>query len=190
MIAVMWDVTSCRLADKYWRFRGTLCPHFQIRKISWMGRKVSVTASLSSSPPYPVSTLRMEVAHSSESPVFIYQSVWHHIPDGSYNVVLCGKKIWYIEDDNCTLSWSANSVFNLLVPELNFRCNLQNPWFKLQDLFFLASHIKQSKRKKPPQHCTRMAIIGWHTPYVIQGLQHAPCDAVFILPKGWKHFNH
>ena len=36
-----------------------------------------------------MSTLRMEVAHSSESSVFIYQSVWHHIPEGSYNV-LCG----------------------------------------------------------------------------------------------------
>jgi hypothetical protein len=68
-----------------------------------MGRKVSVTAGLSSCPPYPVSTLRKEVVHSSESSVFIYQSVWHHILEGSYNV-LCGKKIWYIEDENCTLS--------------------------------------------------------------------------------------
>jgi hypothetical protein len=67
-----------------------------------MERKVSVTAGPSSCPPCPVSTLRMEVAHSSESPVFIYQSVWHHIPEGSYD--LCGKKIWYIEDENCTLS--------------------------------------------------------------------------------------
>jgi len=76
-----------------------------------MGRKVGVTAGLSSCPPYPVSTLRMEVAHSSESPIFVYQSVWHHIPEGSCNV-LCGMKIWNIEDENCTLSWSANSVFN------------------------------------------------------------------------------
>ena len=77
-----------------------------------MGRKVGVTASLISCRPYPVSTLRMEVAHSSESSIFVYQSVWHHIPEGSYNVVLCVKKIWYIEDENCILSWSANSVFN------------------------------------------------------------------------------
>jgi hypothetical protein len=69
-----------------------------------MGRKISVTAGLSSCFPFPVCTLRMEVAHSSENPEFIYQSVWHHIPEGSYNVVLCGKKIWYIEDENCTLS--------------------------------------------------------------------------------------
>jgi hypothetical protein len=69
-----------------------------------MGRKVSVTAGLISCFPFPVSALRMEVAHSSENPVFIYQSVWRHIPEGSYNVVLCGKKIWYIEDENCTLS--------------------------------------------------------------------------------------
>jgi hypothetical protein len=68
-----------------------------------MGIKVAVTAGLSSCPPYPVSTLRMEVAHLSESHVFIHQSVWHHIPEGSYNV-LCGKKVWYVEDEKCTLS--------------------------------------------------------------------------------------
>jgi len=85
----------------------------------------------------------MEVAHSSECSVFIYQSVWHNIPEGSYNV-LCGKKIWYSEDKNCTL------VFNLLAPELNFQCNLQKPQFKLQNLFFLAkSYTTKRKGRKP-----------------------------------------
>jgi len=91
----------------------------------------------------------MEVAHSSESPVFIYQSIRHHIPEGSYNVVLCGRKILYIEDENCTLSWSANSIFNLLAPELNFQCSLQNPWFKLQDFFFLAKLLNKRKGRNP-----------------------------------------
>jgi len=91
----------------------------------------------------------MEVAHSSESSVFIYQSVWHHIPEGSYNV-LCGKKVWYIEDEHCTLSWNANSFFNLLTPELNFQCNLQKPQFKLQDLFFLAQSYKTKKKEETP----------------------------------------
>jgi hypothetical protein len=102
----------------------------------------------------------MEVAHSSECPVFIYQSVWHHIPEGSYNVAVCGKKIWYIEDENCTLSRSANSVFNLLLPELNFRCSLKTPDLNYRIYFFLQSRIKQSKEKKPPRDYTRMVIIG------------------------------
>lgn len=39
IIAVLWDVTSCRLAGKYRRFRGTACPHFHIRKNKQHGKK-------------------------------------------------------------------------------------------------------------------------------------------------------
>jgi len=114
-----------------------------------MGWQVSITPGLSSCPPYPVSTLRMEVVHYSESSVFIYQSVWYHIPEGSY-YILCGKKVWYTEEEHCTLSWSANSVLNLLAPELNFQCNLQKPQFKLQDLFFLAQTYKTKQKEETP----------------------------------------
>jgi hypothetical protein len=64
MITVLWDVASCRLVDKYRCFRGISCLHFQIRKMSRMKRTVSVTGGPNACPPYPISTLRMEVAHA------------------------------------------------------------------------------------------------------------------------------
>ena len=40
--------------------------------------------------------------------------------------------------------------FNLVAPELNFWCNLQNPQFKLQDLFFLAKSYKTKQKEETP----------------------------------------
>jgi hypothetical protein len=69
---VFWDVIPCSLVEINWRFGGTYCLHIQ-------GRRFAKHATSKKKTEKP---LNSEAVLSSETPVNVYRTTRHHIPEG------------------------------------------------------------------------------------------------------------